>query len=50
MAHVNVALVQQVLDMAERQREPGIHDHREVDDREAHLELAKWGASFTRQR
>lgn len=41
MAHVYPALMKQVLDVAERQREPDIHHHRQTDHFRRCLEIAK---------
>ena len=41
MADVDAALVQQILDIPEREREPNIHHYRQADDLGARLELTK---------
>jgi hypothetical protein len=45
MANVDAALVQQVLDIPKRKREPDVHHHRQADDRGGCLEVTK-GAAF----
>ena len=42
MANVDAALMQQVLNIAERQREADIHHHRKLDDLGRCLEVAEW--------
>ena len=44
MTDVDAALVQQILDIAERQREPDVHHYRQADDLRARLEIAEGGA------
>ena len=41
MSNVDAALVQQVLDVPQRQRIPDVHHHREVDDFRRGLEVAE---------
>lgn len=42
MADIDAALVKQILDIAQRQREPHIHHHRQADDFLAGLEILEW--------
>ena len=44
VADVDAALVQQVLDVSERKREPDVHHHRQADDLGAGLEVPEGGA------
>jgi hypothetical protein len=44
MADVDAALVQKILDVAPRQREPDVHHHRQPDDPGGCLEVAKGSA------
>ena len=41
VAYLDAALVQQILDIPEREREPNIHYYRQADDLGARLEVAK---------
>jgi hypothetical protein len=43
MAHVDAALMQQILDVSEREGEADIHHHRQADDLGPRLEVAKGG-------
>lgn len=45
VADIDAAFVQQVLDIAKRERKPDIHHHRETDDLRRRLEVAK-GRAF----
>ena len=42
MADIDIPLEQQVLDLAQRQRVPDIHHHREADDLGRTIEIAEW--------
>lgn len=42
MADVDAALVQQILDVSEREWKANLHHHRQADDLRAGLEVAKW--------
>ena len=44
MADDDVSLLQRVLDIAQRQREPDIQHHRQADDLGAGLEVFEWVA------
>jgi hypothetical protein len=44
VADVDAALVEQILHVAERKREPNVHRHRQADDLRASLELAERAA------
>ena len=44
MADVDAPLVQQILDVPERQREPDIQHHRQADDLGAGFEVLEWRA------
>ncbi len=44
MAHVDAALVQQILDVPKGEREPDVEHHRQADDLRARLEVAEWAA------
>ncbi len=50
VADVDAALVQQVFDVAERQREPDVHHHRQADNLRARLEVAERGTFCHRGR
>ena len=42
MAYIDTALMQQVLDLAQRQWEPEIHHHGKPDDLGRSLEISEW--------
>ena len=42
VADIDTALEQQVLDLAQRQRVPDIHHHRQADDLGRTIEIAEW--------
>jgi len=42
MTDIDAAFVQQILDVAKRQREPSVHHHRQADDLAARFEITKW--------
>ena len=44
VANIYTALVQQILDVPQRQREPDVHHYRQADDLGGRLEVAKRGA------
>ena len=44
VADIDTPLVQQILDVSQREREPNVEHHREADDLGAGLEVAEWGA------
>lgn len=41
MNDVDAAFLEQVFDIAKREREPGVHHHRQVDDLRRDVEVAK---------
>ncbi len=44
VADLDTTLVEEVLDVSKRQREPDVEHHRQADDLRARLELVKRGA------
>jgi len=42
MADLDTALMQQILDVPKREREPDVHHHRQADDLAARLEVLEW--------
>jgi len=50
VADIDTALEQQVLDLAQRQRVPDIHHHRQASDFGRTIEIAEWISHPTRPR
>jgi hypothetical protein len=42
MANIDTAFVEQIFDLSQRKRKPGVHHHRRTDNLGQRLEISKW--------
>ena len=47
MADLDASLVQQVFDVAQRERKADLHHYRQANDLRARLEVLEWGGSYS---